>query len=383
MNNELKGVIEDNSFNVIVQIKEGGPRGLPGSDGYTPIKGIDYFDGEKGDKGDQGEQGIQGLQGLQGEQGERGIQGETGEQGEQGIQGPKGEDGYTPIKGVDYFDGLKGDKGDPFIYSDFTPTQLDGLKGPKGDTGEQGIPGEDGSDATVTSSNITDALGYTPLSEDSLPDNLETTQGSQAKADQGEQNAKDYTDAHDADTSKHISLQERRAWNKSAIPVIGTDGPVEDYNLVLLFVVWNPEYYPTGMYKVNMKDFGDILVFIHRKENDFEVTFYYPQQIIYVVITNEAEIIKNEIIYYEDLDKINEIDNKAKISDIPTKVGELQNDKQYVTQLELDDIEFGGKKYVTFVIGTTISGHTLDDCDYLCDGTNDHEKNKSSFGRFT
>ena len=35
MNNELKGVIEDNSFNVKVQIAESGPRGLPGPPGTT------------------------------------------------------------------------------------------------------------------------------------------------------------------------------------------------------------------------------------------------------------------------------------------------------------------------------------------------------------
>lgn len=57
MSNKLIGIIEDNNFNVQVQITE---RGLPGKDGYTPVKGIDYFDGK---------------------------------------------DGYTPIKGIDYFDG--------------------------------------------------------------------------------------------------------------------------------------------------------------------------------------------------------------------------------------------------------------------------------------
>ena len=35
MNNELKGVIEDNSFNVIVQIAESGPRGPQGPPGTT------------------------------------------------------------------------------------------------------------------------------------------------------------------------------------------------------------------------------------------------------------------------------------------------------------------------------------------------------------
>ena len=45
-------------------------KGKDGADGYTPIKGIDYFDGAKGDTGEQG---------------------------------AKGKDGYTPVKGTDYF----------------------------------------------------------------------------------------------------------------------------------------------------------------------------------------------------------------------------------------------------------------------------------------
>jgi hypothetical protein len=75
-----------------------GQQGIPGNDGYTPVKGIDYFDG---------------IQGMPGETGTQGIQGVKGDTGEQGIQGLPGVDGYTPIKGVDYFDGLQGDKGDP------------------------------------------------------------------------------------------------------------------------------------------------------------------------------------------------------------------------------------------------------------------------------
>ena len=53
-------------------------------------------------------------------------------------------DGYTPVKGVDYFDGEKGDKGDPFTYEDFTPEQLASLKGDKGDKGDNGKDGVDG-----------------------------------------------------------------------------------------------------------------------------------------------------------------------------------------------------------------------------------------------
>ena len=55
-------------------------------------------------------------------------------------------DGHTPVKGVDYFDGEKGDKGDPFTYKDFTPEQLASLKGDKGDKGDNGIDGKDGAD---------------------------------------------------------------------------------------------------------------------------------------------------------------------------------------------------------------------------------------------
>jgi hypothetical protein len=49
--------------------------------------------------------------------------------GQKGDKGDKGEDGYTPIKGVDYFDGVKGD---PFTYEDFTTEQLEALKGKDG-----------------------------------------------------------------------------------------------------------------------------------------------------------------------------------------------------------------------------------------------------------
>ena len=42
--------------------------------------------------------------------------------------------------------GLKGDKGDPFTYSDFTTEQLAALKGDKGDKGEQGYTPVKGTD---------------------------------------------------------------------------------------------------------------------------------------------------------------------------------------------------------------------------------------------
>lgn len=92
------------SYDEILNVPESTGVGEDGKDGYTPIKGVDYFDGATGAKGDKGD---------------------------------KGDDGYTPIKGVDYNDGVKGDKGD------------------KGDTG---AAGQNGSDASVTKSNVESVL---------------------------------------------------------------------------------------------------------------------------------------------------------------------------------------------------------------------------------
>ena len=46
MSNKLIGIIEDDSLNVNVQITGSGPRGAKGNDGYTPIKGVDYMTAE-------------------------------------------------------------------------------------------------------------------------------------------------------------------------------------------------------------------------------------------------------------------------------------------------------------------------------------------------
>jgi hypothetical protein len=70
--------------------------------------------GEKGDKGEKGERGLQGIQGVQGERGAdgaKGDKGDKGDRGEAGKNGTNGKDGYTPVKGVDYFDGANGKDG--------------------------------------------------------------------------------------------------------------------------------------------------------------------------------------------------------------------------------------------------------------------------------
>lgn len=96
-----------------------------GKDGYTPIKGKDYFDGKDGKDG-------------------------------KSINGKDGLDGKTPIKGKDYFDGkdgknIKGDKGDDGLsayeiavskgYKKSEKEWLESLKGEKGSIGLRGGSG--------------------------------------------------------------------------------------------------------------------------------------------------------------------------------------------------------------------------------------------------
>lgn len=100
-----------------------------GVDGYTPIKGVDYFDGIDGINGKDGTDGRDGVDGKDGIDGYTPIKGVDyfdGKDGVNGIDGRDGKDGYTPIKGIDYFDGTNG---------------RDGIDGKDG---KDGIDGKDG-----------------------------------------------------------------------------------------------------------------------------------------------------------------------------------------------------------------------------------------------
>jgi len=118
-------------------------KGVDGKDGYTPVKGIDYFDG---------------------------------------VDGKDGQDGYTPVKGKDYFDGKDGAAGEPgkdgvsvavssvsessadggsnvVVFSDGkTLTIKNGSKGSTGTSGSNGKDGANGKDGTsVTVSSVSES----------------------------------------------------------------------------------------------------------------------------------------------------------------------------------------------------------------------------------
>ena len=138
-----------------------GPNGANGTDGATGAtgaqgpKGDTGAAGTNGTNGTNGMDGAQGPQGLKGDTGATGAKGDTGATGPQGIQGLKGDTGATGATGPQ---GLKGDTGATGATGAQGPQ---GIQGPKGDTGATGPAG---TDASVTSSSIASALGYTPTS---------------------------------------------------------------------------------------------------------------------------------------------------------------------------------------------------------------------------
>lgn len=100
---------------------EPGEQGIPGKDGKTPVKGVDYFTdaeiteikdeiAEKVQVDAKGEDGKSAYQlaveaGYEGSEADwlASLKGTDGRNGIDGINGTNGKDGKTPVKGVDYF----------------------------------------------------------------------------------------------------------------------------------------------------------------------------------------------------------------------------------------------------------------------------------------
>lgn len=116
---------------------------MDGEDGYTPVKGVDYFDGEKGDPG---------YTPVKGKDYFDGKDGYTPQKGVDYFDGEPGEPGYTPVKGVDYNDGEPGKDGvSPIISTETIAdghrirfTDAEGTKTIELKNGKDGEPGEDG-----------------------------------------------------------------------------------------------------------------------------------------------------------------------------------------------------------------------------------------------
>lgn len=133
-------------------------KGEPGADGYTPIKGVDYFDGVDGKDGKDGYTPIKGIDYFDGAPGKDGKDGtitfeELTPEQKESLKGADGKDGYTPVKGIDYFDGAPGKDG-----ADGAPgkdgidgyTPIKGIDYFDGKDGKDGVNGVDGKDYILT-----------------------------------------------------------------------------------------------------------------------------------------------------------------------------------------------------------------------------------------
>ena len=94
---------------------------LKGQDGYTPQKGIDYFDGRDGSNGKDGKDGVSITHTWNGTS--LSITSASGTS-QVDLKGEKGEAGYTPVKGVDYFDGEPGPAGQDYVLTEDDKTAI-------------------------------------------------------------------------------------------------------------------------------------------------------------------------------------------------------------------------------------------------------------------
>lgn len=154
---------EENDKSLYSWTKIKGEQGVAGKDGYTPVKGVDYFDGINGTDGSDGDSAYQSWL----KSGNTGtttdfinyLRGQDGKDGKDGIAGAKGADGiiyYTWVKYADSADGAIGFSNSPnnkpyigFAFnktketestdpSDYTWSLIKGSQGDTGNTG-QGI----------------------------------------------------------------------------------------------------------------------------------------------------------------------------------------------------------------------------------------------------
>lgn len=94
-------------------------KGEKGKDGYTPKKGVDYFDGADGKDGINGRDGVDGKNGIDGKNGKDGAEGKNGADGQSAYQlwkalGNTGSeaDFLASLKGADGKDGEDGKDAD-------------------------------------------------------------------------------------------------------------------------------------------------------------------------------------------------------------------------------------------------------------------------------
>lgn len=148
--------VQDSIDTALQEAKDSGE--FDGADGYTPVKGVDYFDGEKGDTGATGETGN-GIASavlnadytltLTYTDGTTWTSGSI--RGERGDKGDTGADGYSPVATV-----TQTETGATISITDAEGTTTANISnGQDGAPGAPGSPGTDGVSPTISVIDIT------------------------------------------------------------------------------------------------------------------------------------------------------------------------------------------------------------------------------------
>ena len=335
------------------QAKESGAfKGDKGDDGYTPVKNVDYFDGKDGQNGFDGKDGN-GIESavlnddytLTFDDGTSyttpNIRGATGNPGVDGVgiasvhqtttsteddgnnaftvtltdgtsstftvqNGSKGNPGYTPQKGIDYFDGVNGKDG-------YTPVKnvdyFDGKDGADGKDGVSVTHSWNGTTLTVTSSSGTssadlkgdkgdrgDAFTYSDFTASQL---------AALKGDKGDTGEVDYSRlyAHNTDDDAHNDIR------------LLISGLTEKLNTL------------ANSDDITLDQMSEVVAYIKANRNLIEQ--------ITTVKVSVSDIIDNlsTNVANKPLSAAQGVALKALIDGItvPTKVSQLENDKQYLT----------------------------------------------------
>lgn len=328
-------------------------------------KGDAGLKGDKGDTGDQGPkgaQGVQGIQGIQGAKGDKGLTGDTGPQGPQGPQGevgPQGEQGKQGVQGNPGNDGVginsvvykeekangdkvytinlsdsttydfivpkgaKGDKGEPFTYEDLTTAQIEELA--KDISSFVGIPTKTSeltndsnfvSDANYqhTDNNFTDALltklnGLTKITKVSELENdegfLKEHQSLSGYATEQWVEGKDYLPAsHNISPAAHSDIRELITGLTTRLNALADsdDTTLDQLSEIVAYIKSNRSLIESiTTSKVSISDIVDNITSSATNKP---------------LSANQGRALKSLI------DSIV----------VPTKVSELQNDKNYLTE---------------------------------------------------
>ena len=156
-------------------------------------------------------------------------------------------------------------------------------------------------------------------------------------------------------SKRFVSDEEKNKWNNGIVPNIGN---FYDQEALITYILTNQ--LASGLYRTGLGDVSDCLLVLRDWNTHYKATIYAPDKVVYAkvsktgVVEDFTEILNEDLINIYEFDahnndstrhitsdERNKWNNKANKSDIPTKVSQLENDENYVTQEELEDAGYG------------------------------------------